>query len=125
MRTRECQLSVAAVALDGKIHAIGGTVSGRRNTPAHEVYDPASDTWTARAALPTPRDHLAAAVVDGRIYVIGGRIDGSYARNLPANEEYDVATDSWHSRARMPTARSGIAAAVIVGNTSIHLGNPG
>ncbi len=29
--------ALAALALDGKIHAIGGTGSGRRNTPAHEV----------------------------------------------------------------------------------------
>ncbi|WP_331376031.1 Kelch repeat-containing protein [Sinorhizobium chiapasense] len=87
----------------------------RRNAPAHEVYDPANDTWSNRAALPTPRDHLAIAVVGRRLYAIGGRIDGSYASNLAANEVYDPASDRWERRSDLPTPRSGIAAAVIDG----------
>src|SRR5262249_25144446 len=51
-----------------------------RNTPAHEVYDPAANKWTALAYVPTARDHLAAAALDGRIYAVGGRIDGNYSR---------------------------------------------
>lgn len=108
--------ALAVAVLDGRIHAVGGVGPGpgRRNTAAHEAYDPATDRWTTTlAALPTPRDHLAAAVVDGRLYAIAGRIDGSYARNLAVNEEYDPRTDRWRTRASIPTARSGIAAAVL------------
>src|SRR5262249_37094456 len=82
-----------------------------RNTPAHEVYDPAANRWTALAYVPTARDHLAAAAMDGRLYAVGGRIDGNYSRNLASNEAYDPATGRWEQRAPLPTARSGIAAA--------------
>ncbi|MGB6445408.1 MAG: kelch repeat-containing protein, partial [Xanthobacteraceae bacterium] len=35
---------VAAVALDGKLHALGGAVSGAAG-PYHDVYDPMTDSW--------------------------------------------------------------------------------
>ena len=38
----------------------------------HEVYDPATNRWTAAPRLPTARHGLAAATVGGKIYVIGG-----------------------------------------------------
>ena len=56
---------VAAVALDGKLHAIGGSVDGK-GRPFHDEYDPATNTWRARASLPEARDHLALAVAAGR-----------------------------------------------------------
>jgi N-acetylneuraminic acid mutarotase len=112
--------ALAAAVIDGKIHAVGGVggagrVGRRSNTNAHEIYDPASDKWSARAALPTPRDHLAAAAEGGRLYAIGGRIDGDYGRNLAANESYDPVADRWQPCAPLPTARSGIAASVLGG----------
>jgi len=93
-----------------------------RNTPAHEVYDPAANRWTALAYVPTARDHLTAAAIDGRLYAVGGRIDGNYSRNLPSNEAYDPATNRWEQRAPMPTARSGIAAAVLEGRMFVFGG---
>jgi hypothetical protein len=35
--------ALAAAVLDGRIHAIGGIGWPGRNTPAHEVYDPAAE----------------------------------------------------------------------------------
>src|SRR5512133_2670811 len=71
--------ALAAAVLDGKIHAVGGVGWRGRNTPAHEVYDPATNRWTALAYVPTARDHLAVAAMDGRLYAVGGRIDGNYS----------------------------------------------
>jgi len=93
-----------------------------RNTPAHEVYDPAANRWTALANVPTARDHLAAAATGGRLYAVGGRIDGNYSRNLASNEAYDPASNTWEQRAPMPTARSGIAAAVLEGRMFVFGG---
>ena len=39
--------ALAAAVLDGKIHAVGSIGWRGRNTPAHEVYDPAANRWTA------------------------------------------------------------------------------
>jgi hypothetical protein len=42
---------VAAAALDGKLHAVGGALNGVAGT-YHDEYDPATDSWRPRAALP-------------------------------------------------------------------------
>ena len=62
---------VAAVALDGRLHTLGGSVNGIAG-PYHDEYDPATNTWRARAPLPEGRDHLAVAVADGKIFAFGG-----------------------------------------------------
>ncbi len=59
--------ALAAAVLDGKIHAVGGVGSNGHNTPAHEIYDPASDRWTAAAPVPTARDHLAVVTAVGHV----------------------------------------------------------
>lgn len=37
-----------------------------------ERYDPATDTWTTRADMPTPRAYFGSSVVGGHIYTFGG-----------------------------------------------------
>jgi N-acetylneuraminic acid mutarotase len=91
-------------------------------TPAHEVYDPAANRWTALAYVPTARDHLALAALGGRLYAVGGRVNGDYSRNLAFNEAYDSATNRWEQRAPMPTARSGIAGTVLEGRIFVFGG---
>jgi len=46
---------VAAVALDGKLHALGGVVDNK-SVANHDVYDPKTDSWRAAAPLPQARD---------------------------------------------------------------------
>ncbi|MFX7412416.1 kelch repeat-containing protein, partial [Acinetobacter baumannii] len=85
-----------------KIHVVGGSGSGRGNVRTHEVYDPAGDTWSKAADLPTPRDHLAVQAVEGRIVASGGRIDGDSGKNLSANQVYDPERDAWSEAAPLP-----------------------
>jgi N-acetylneuraminic acid mutarotase len=113
--------ALALAVLDGKIHAIGGNAAGgadltpqQHGTPrsdhsvgTHEVYDPASDTWTRLAPMPTSRNHLGAAVVAGKIHVVGGRVPGNM--ELTTHEIYDRETGRWASGPPLPTGRSGIA----------------
>src|SRR6267378_2778745 len=101
----------------GKIYAFGGFVLPQSG-PAAWVpidnaweYDPATNSWRSRAALPTPRNHATAGVVNGKVYVIGGRVGGAFVSSGSSNvgivEEYDPAADAWGApRARMPSARS-------------------
>jgi N-acetylneuraminic acid mutarotase len=72
-----------------------------------------SNSWSARADMPTGRSYLAAAAVDGVIYVIGGRSDATNSETV--NEAYDPATDSWSTKAAMPTGRWLLAAATVNG----------
>ena len=107
--------ALAAVAVNGKIYAIGGQYSDGSNIyylSTNEEYDPSTDSWTTKASMPTARSVLAAAAVNGKIYAIGGYRPSSY---LSTNEEYDPSTDSWTTKASMPTARPYLAAAAVNG----------
>jgi N-acetylneuraminic acid mutarotase len=123
--------SPVAAAVGDKIYVIGGAVAGPKETAVHpqrphrsvgtvEEYDPASNTWRERSAMPTPRNHATAGVVGGKIYVIGGRVGAAFisagSSNIDVVEQYDPATDSWGpSRAKMPSARSAMASGVYGG----------
>ena len=98
----------AITVYQNKIYCIGGAIgfsnsTGKIFTRAHEVYDPATDTWETKASMPTARWQMQANVVDGKIYVID--FSGT-------NHVYDPATDSWTTKAPIPTGASGYASAV-------------
>lgn len=113
--------ALAVAVHDGRIHAIGGTVVDRehvhehdnpaagddRSVGTHEVYDPRTNSWERRAAMPTARNHHGAATVDGRIHVLAGRVGGDM--ELTTHEIYDPSTDSWSEGPPLPTGRSGVA----------------
>jgi N-acetylneuraminic acid mutarotase len=70
-------MALVTAVVDGRIYAIGGTrsisLSGTTPMPTVEVYDTATDRWSRKADMPTPRYALAVAVVNGKIYAIGGQ----------------------------------------------------
>jgi N-acetylneuraminic acid mutarotase len=113
--------ALAVAVAGGRIHAIGGNAAeGAGLAPhdhgaprednsvaTHEVYDPATDTWTRLAPMPTPRNHLGAATVGGKIQAVGGRVGGDM--ELTTHEIFDPATGSWTEGPPLPTGRSGIA----------------
>jgi N-acetylneuraminic acid mutarotase len=92
----------AGGAIGGRFYVVGGRGSPNAST-AHEMYDPTTNTWTTRAALPTGRSGIAAGVVGERLYVFGGEIP----RLFGEVEVYDPATDRWQSLAPMPEPRHG------------------
>ena len=107
---------VAAVAIEGKLHAIGGSVNGTAG-PYHDEYDPATDTWRTRAPLPEGRDHLALAVDDGKIFAFGGFVRSVHQGAGSDAFEYDVSTDTWRALPAMKTARGAAGAAAVNGRS--------
>ena len=104
----------SAVELDGKIYVLGGANAAGMALTAVEMYDPATDSWSTLTAMPTPREHLAAAAIAPLIYVVGGRSLGDQGlTNNNVLEAYSPAEDRWISLRAMPTARGGLAAAVL------------
>jgi N-acetylneuraminic acid mutarotase len=103
---------MAVVAVGGKIHAIGGRLAGPADrTGQHDVYDPARDTWTSAAPLPTARSGVAAVLYQDMILVLGGELPPNHT--FPENEGYDGKADSWITLAPMPAGRHGFGGAVI------------
>src|SRR5204863_4864498 len=72
------------------------------------VFDPAANTWTAIAAMPTARNTLGAAVLNGKLYTYGGSVPANYTAIV---EAYDPATDSWSVQSSMLSPRTELAAA--------------
>jgi len=105
---------LAAVAVAGKVYAIGGLASDS-NCAIVEEYDPGANTWTRKHDMPTPRHGHAAVACDGRILVIGGYgTSGTVLVDpLATVEEYDPATDTWRRRADIHTARGFLGAAIV------------
>jgi N-acetylneuraminic acid mutarotase len=75
-----------------------------------EMYDPATNTWSERAPLPTPRQAMGADLgADGRIYVVGGAPSYAHPRPMAVVEIYDPETDTWETGPSMNYARRGHA----------------
>jgi N-acetylneuraminic acid mutarotase len=97
------------VALNGKLHLIGGASSPteeRASVGWHEVYDPKTDQWSRKKALPGARDHVGCVAYQGRIHVIGGRFN-TFEYNTNLHHVYLPDKDTWELLAPLPTARSG------------------
>ncbi len=105
------------MAVNGKIYAIGGYTIGGDRVASMESYDPAANTWSARASMSGARAGMAAAVINNTIYVVGGVAVAGGGRSIPLNtvEAYDAVTDTWTTKAPMLTARSAPAAAAVNG----------
>jgi N-acetylneuraminic acid mutarotase len=106
----------SASVVDGKIYVIGGidnlkTGADYRSTVL--MYDPATDTWTKKADMPTARARLSTSVVDGKIYAIGGSPHKD--ADVAAVEVYDPVTDTWAKKADMPRARTFLSSSVVNG----------
>lgn len=129
--------SPVAVTVGERMYVIGGTTNAPGQSAVHparphvslgtvEEYDPTSNTWRARASMPTPRNHAVGGAANGKVYVIGGRVGGAFITGPSSNtdivEEYDPAADAWSYRAKMPTPRSAMAAGVHEGRIYVSGG---
>ena len=113
---------LAAVAVGGKIYAMGGrnSAEGLDRLATVEEYNPVTDTWKKVADMPTARTRFVAAAVNGKIYALGGvttvkRRDGKLiAKSVKPVDEYDPATNTWATKGEIPAA-SNVAASVLDG----------
>ena len=107
----------AVVAVDGRIHVIGGTGPAGASAQ-HDIFDPDAGVWTRATDLPAPATGLAAAVHDGRIHVFGGRAaDGR--TTLQTHLSWAPSDMEWRAEADLPAPRTGADAAVLA--DSIYL----
>lgn len=119
-------MPLAGAALDGRLYAIGGQHAeseARGSQRQVDAYDPAMDTWTSVADLPSARGHVSssAVVVAGRIVVVGGTDQGTVAST--AVEAYDPATNAWTSLPGLPVGRKSAVAGLIGGDLYVATGS--
>ena len=112
----------AVVALDGKIYVIGG-FQGTEVTGEVQVFDTATETWSAGEPLPVALHHANATVLDGVIYVLGSLRTNTFNAS-GAVLAYNPLTDAgWTERAPMPAnTQRGASVAGAVGGVIIVAG---
>jgi N-acetylneuraminic acid mutarotase len=114
------RMSPAGAAVDGIIYIIGGETGAFGDGPTVnvvEAYDPATDTWTEKAPMPTARMLFDVAVVDGKIYAVGGWpvIGVGAVGSTLVVEIYDPVTDTWAAGVDLPERIGDHACAAVNG----------
>ena len=100
-----------SVAIDGTIYAISG--GNDLTVDAVEIYDVATDQWTAGPPIPTRRGWLGADRIGRKIYVAGGKTYRPPEERPAYGNDYhftsrddlevlDLDTQTWSARAPMP-----------------------
>jgi hypothetical protein len=118
-RMNQARTGLGVVAVGGKIYAIGGTASNSPSIPdsvlgTNEEYDPATNTWTIKAPMPTPRTKFVIAAYENQIFCIGGIVGTEqetwgfsnpykYAVSTQVNEVYNTDTGTWETKTPAPT----------------------
>jgi len=109
-----------AVTINGKMYVVGGCVMsdcriGVTSARALEIYDPATNTWSNGAQMPTARFGAAAGAIGGRLYVTGGTTDCPPCGTTNVTEIYDPVANSWTTGAPIPATRELASGAVVNG----------
>ena len=106
-----------AVALQGRMHLVGGYGEQRVDRPYHHAYDPAADAWTPRAPLPLGANHVGVAADGDTLYAIGGFVE----QNRKPHAEcfaWSAREDRWRRIAPLPQAVGASGCVVLDG--SVH-----
>ena len=113
---------LGGASVNGLVYAIGGQYGHDNVEPDDqkwlEAYNPATDTWTRMADLPSDRSHFEPGTIvhNGKIIIVGGRRGWFYFFNDIT--EYDPATNTWTERCKLPN-RNMAAAAKVFGDKLI------
>ena len=121
-----------AAVYNGKLYLAGGIQNGHASgtTNMFDVYDPATDKWTALPNAPHIRDHSMAAVLNDKLYAIGGRntsihepeFGAFYSKVVLEVDAYDFKTGQWSILAAKLPKGTGGGSAVLGGPFLFYIG---
>ena len=109
LNTPRLQVGLGVDSVNHLLYAVGGATAAPDYNALDtvEVYDPATDSWTPKQHLNTPRGAPAVAAVNGKIYAIGGQIEKGEV--IDSVEEFDPDANTWTTKASvMPHPRNRI-----------------
>jgi N-acetylneuraminic acid mutarotase len=113
---------------DGRVLVVGGLTyedPAPRIWATTEIYDPASNTWTAAAGLAQARyTHALELLPDGQVLIVGGARDADYLWNrnsfVREIERYDPVANVWRIVGELPLPRA-VATATLLPDGRVWL----
>ena len=104
--------------IDNRLYVFGGFSGTAGPIKRSDVYDPATNTWTQIADLPTRLTHAGVAVDGRNVYVAGGYVGiGStgYSQTFGTRDvwRYNVDSNSWSPVVQLPRALASGGLAVV------------
>jgi N-acetylneuraminic acid mutarotase len=117
------------VPLNGKIYLIGGMYhhdSRQIDLPLVDIYDPAADSWSKGADLPTGHTHAEASTLvhNDRIYILGGMAQVGERRWIDNKITALTPEGKWEQVGELPRPLSAAAAGIIAGKLYLAGGSP-
>lgn len=105
------------VAYKDKVYLIGG----RRINPV-DVYDPKTNTWTAKSNTPIELHHFQSVVIENKIYLMGA-MTGGWPNETPLDKVmvYYPEEDRFESLHEIPEGRRRGGAGIAVHNGKIYM----
>ncbi len=114
---------ITGAGLNGGFYVFGGS-DGDLTSGFVEKYDPASDSWSSLAPMPTKRSSAVAVAYSSEIYVFGGDFIND-AKNIERHykvvEAYNSNTDTWRKVTTMPVLRL-LSTVAVVGDKAYFIG---
>jgi N-acetylneuraminic acid mutarotase len=115
---------MAAAAIGGRLFVAGGRFGGgfrSEITAVLEVYDPKTDTWTARRPMPEARSGHNGIAAEGCFHTFGGEHPTAGPSGVfPHHVAYEPNADRWTRFPDMPIPVHGVTGLAYV-NGLIHL----
>lgn len=115
---------MAAAAIGGKLYVAGGRFGGgfrSEITAVLEMYDPDTNTWTAKRPMSDLRSGLNGIAVNGCFHTFGGEHPSAGPSGVfPHHEVYNPKTDRWTRLPDIPIPVHGVTG-LVHENGWIHL----
>ena len=94
-----------SLEIDGQLVLFGGWLEGLLATTRVDAYDPAADSWSSLADMPSPITHAGFARDDRKVWFIGGMLGDHPGVVVDETWVYDIDLDTWSAGPKLPAPR--------------------
>jgi len=105
-----------ATTLTDRIYLVGG-MGDAQLLGDTVAFDPGTNSWSVKAAIPNPRVRFAGFVLSGWIHAVGGTSESGGVTNKV--DIYEPGGNVWTLGPDFPTPRDGLGAAVLDGKAYV------
>ncbi|MGB3585620.1 MAG: malectin domain-containing carbohydrate-binding protein, partial [Tunicatimonas sp.] len=105
------KVEAQSAKVNGKLYVLAGFMAGLKITGATEIYDPATDSWSLGAPMPTPVTHMGATAIGDEIWIVAGFVGNHPGAATDLVQVYNTTTDTWRQGPALPNPRGSGASA--------------